>query len=46
MTSTRSSTSTEVRWAEAGELPGLAAVEVAADGVFAQVGITFPEGTT
>ncbi|MBB4940575.1 GNAT superfamily N-acetyltransferase [Streptosporangium album] len=46
MTSTRSSTSTEVRWAVAGELPGLAAVEVAADGVFAQVGITFPEGTT
>ncbi|WP_433253971.1 GNAT family N-acetyltransferase [Streptosporangium sp. CA-135522] len=46
MESNRSSTSTEVRWAEAGELPGLAAVETAADGVFAQVGIVFPEGTT
>jgi GNAT superfamily N-acetyltransferase len=40
------STSAEVRWATAGELPGLAAVEVAADGMFAQVGITFPAGTT
>ncbi|MFB9882998.1 GNAT family N-acetyltransferase [Planobispora siamensis] len=46
MTSTPSSTSTEVRWAKAGELPGLAAVERAADGVFAQVGIVFPAGTT
>lgn len=46
MTSTRSSTSTEIRWAEPGELPGLAAVEVAADGLFAQVGIAFPAGTT
>lgn len=35
-----------VRWANAGELPGLAAVELAADGLFAQVGITFPPGTT
>lgn len=46
MTSTRSSTSAEIRWAEPGELPGLAAVEVAADGLFAQVGIAFPAGTT
>ncbi|WP_068921967.1 GNAT family N-acetyltransferase [Planobispora rosea] len=46
MTSTPSSTSTEVRWAEAAELPGLVAVEVAADGVFSQVGIVFPAGTT
>ncbi|MGW4424393.1 GNAT family N-acetyltransferase [Streptosporangium sp. NPDC004631] len=46
MTSTRSSTSPEIRWAEPGELPGLAAVEVAADGLFAQVGIAFPAGTT
>ncbi|MGV9324073.1 GNAT family N-acetyltransferase [Streptosporangium sandarakinum] len=35
-----------VRWAEAEELAGLAAVETAADGVFAAVGITFPPGTT
>ncbi|GAA2913199.1 GNAT family N-acetyltransferase [Streptosporangium fragile] len=46
MTSARSSAPVEVRWAEAGELAGLAAVEIAADGVFAQVGITFPAGTT
>ncbi|MEU9829952.1 GNAT family N-acetyltransferase [Streptosporangium sp. NPDC048047] len=35
-----------VRWAVAGELPGLAAVETAADGMFAAVGITFPPDTT
>ncbi|AQZ65821.1 probable acetyltransferase [[Actinomadura] parvosata subsp. kistnae] len=35
-----------VRWAEKSELPGLAAVEVAADGLFEQVGIVFPPGTT
>ncbi|MGI5269902.1 GNAT family N-acetyltransferase [Nonomuraea sp. CA-218870] len=35
-----------VRWADAGDLPGLAAVEVAADGLFERVGITFPPGTT
>ncbi|MFD2354757.1 GNAT family N-acetyltransferase [Nonomuraea ferruginea] len=35
-----------VRWADAGDLPGLVAVEVAADGLFEQVGITFPPGTT
>ncbi|GAA3164288.1 GNAT family N-acetyltransferase [Planomonospora alba] len=39
-------TSAEVRWATAEELPGLAAVETAADGLFAQVGIVFPPGTT
>ncbi|MBB2912270.1 GNAT superfamily N-acetyltransferase [Streptosporangium becharense] len=39
-------TTTGVRWAEAEELAGLAAVETAADGVFAQVGIVFPAGTT
>ncbi|MBB4918184.1 GNAT family N-acetyltransferase [Streptosporangium saharense] len=37
---------TDVRRASAGELPGLAEVEIAADGVFAQVGIVFPPGTT
>ncbi|MER5648381.1 GNAT family N-acetyltransferase [Streptosporangium sp. NPDC002524] len=46
MTSTPSSTSTEVRRARPEELAGLVAVELAADGVFAQVGITFPPGTT
>ncbi|MER5424121.1 GNAT family N-acetyltransferase [Streptosporangium roseum] len=46
MTDTRSSAQAGVRWAEAGELAGLAAVETAADGVFAAVGITFPPGTT
>ncbi|MEU0478674.1 GNAT family N-acetyltransferase [Streptosporangium sp. NPDC006013] len=46
MTSTRSSTATEVRWARSEELAGLVAVEVAADGIFAEVGITFPPGTT
>ncbi|WP_371780036.1 GNAT family N-acetyltransferase [Streptosporangium subroseum] len=46
MTGTRSSTSAEVRWARSEELAGLAVVEVAADGVFAQVGIVFPPGTT
>ncbi|GGK72869.1 N-acetyltransferase [Planomonospora parontospora subsp. parontospora] len=46
MGSAPGSTSAEVRWATADELPGLAAVEIAADGVFAQVGITFPAGTT
>ncbi|MFG1943493.1 GNAT family N-acetyltransferase [Nonomuraea sp. NPDC048826] len=35
-----------VRWAEPVELPGLIGVEVAADGLFQQVGITFPPGTT
>ena len=35
-----------VRWAEAGELPALVAVEQAADGLFEQVGIVFPPGTT
>lgn len=35
-----------VRWATAGELAGLAAIEVAADGLFAEVGIVFPPGTT
>lgn len=35
-----------VRWATAGELPGLVEVELAADGLFAGVGITFPPGTT
>ncbi|HEX4811794.1 MAG TPA: GNAT family N-acetyltransferase [Nonomuraea sp.] len=35
-----------VRWARAGELPGLAAIELAADRLFEQVGITFPPGTT
>nr|WP_308170071.1 GNAT family N-acetyltransferase [Acrocarpospora catenulata] len=35
-----------IRWAEADDLPGLAAVEIAADGVFARVGICFPAGTT
>ncbi|WP_049573891.1 GNAT family N-acetyltransferase [Nonomuraea sp. SBT364] len=35
-----------VRWAEAADLPGLTAVELAADGLFEQVGITFPPGTT
>ncbi|MGC5011595.1 GNAT family N-acetyltransferase [Streptosporangium sp. DT93] len=45
MTGTRFSTS-EVRWARREELAGLVAVELAADGLFAQVGITFPPGTT
>lgn len=35
-----------VRWASAEELPDLAAVELAADGLFEHVGITFPPGTT
>ncbi|MFI6812138.1 GNAT family N-acetyltransferase [Nonomuraea sp. NPDC050328] len=35
-----------MRWAEAGELPALVAIEQAADGLFAEVGIVFPEGTT
>ncbi|WP_219466996.1 GNAT family N-acetyltransferase [Nonomuraea rhizosphaerae] len=35
-----------VRWAEAEDLPGLVAVELAADGLFEQVGIVFPPGTT
>lgn len=35
-----------VRWADAAELSGLARVEVAADGLFEQVGIVFPPGTT
>ncbi|KAB8187493.1 GNAT family N-acetyltransferase [Nonomuraea phyllanthi] len=35
-----------VRWAEKGELAGLAAVERAADGLFEQLGIVFPPGTT
>ncbi|MFI6484112.1 GNAT family N-acetyltransferase [Nonomuraea sp. NPDC050663] len=35
-----------VRWAELGELPELAEIERAADGLFAEVGIVFPPGTT
>ncbi|WP_113699996.1 GNAT family N-acetyltransferase [Nonomuraea lactucae] len=35
-----------VRWAAAGELPGLVEIELAADGLFEQVGIRFPPGTT
>ncbi|WP_084965518.1 GNAT family N-acetyltransferase [Thermoactinospora rubra] len=35
-----------VRWAQAAELAGLAEVERAADGLFAEVGIVFPPGTT
>ncbi|MET7464210.1 GNAT family N-acetyltransferase [Nonomuraea sp. NPDC005501] len=35
-----------VRWADAGELPGLVEIELAADALFEQVGITFPAGTT
>lgn len=35
-----------VRWATAAELSGLVAIEVAADGLFAEVGIVFPPGTT
>lgn|SRR5690606_39074622 len=35
-----------VRWADERELPGLVAVELAADGLFEQAGITFPPGTT
>ncbi|GAA3215449.1 GNAT family N-acetyltransferase [Nonomuraea helvata] len=35
-----------VRWAETDELSGLVAVELAADGLFEQVGIVFPPGTT
>ncbi|SDJ38339.1 N-acetylglutamate synthase, GNAT family [Nonomuraea maritima] len=35
-----------VRWADAGELPELVAVELAADKLFEQVGIVFPPGTT
>jgi GNAT superfamily N-acetyltransferase len=35
-----------VRWAEAAELPGLVAVELAADKLFEQAGIVFPPGTT
>ncbi|MGP3957183.1 GNAT family N-acetyltransferase [Nonomuraea sp. 3N208] len=35
-----------VRWAKAGELAGLVAIELAADRLFEQVGITFPPGTT
>lgn len=35
-----------VRWAEAGDLPGLVSIELAADGLFEKVGITFPPGTT
>ncbi|MGA4990082.1 GNAT family N-acetyltransferase [Nonomuraea bangladeshensis] len=35
-----------VRWADSEELPGLVAVELAADRLFEQVGITFPPGTT
>ncbi|MCK2219654.1 GNAT family N-acetyltransferase [Actinomadura sp. ATCC 31491] len=35
-----------VRWADPRELPGLVAVELAADRLFEQVGITFPPGTT
>ncbi|MER7364421.1 GNAT family N-acetyltransferase [Nonomuraea wenchangensis] len=35
-----------VRWADPEELPGLVSVELAADRLFEQVGITFPPGTT
>ncbi|MEW9547843.1 GNAT family N-acetyltransferase [Nonomuraea sp. NPDC050783] len=35
-----------VRWANPEELPGLAPIELAADRLFEQVGITFPPGTT
>ncbi|QYC39619.1 N-acetylglutamate synthase [Nonomuraea coxensis DSM 45129] len=35
-----------VRWADPEELPGLVPVELAADRLFEQVGITFPPGTT
>ncbi|MBB5133198.1 GNAT superfamily N-acetyltransferase [Thermocatellispora tengchongensis] len=35
-----------VRWAEQHELAGLAEIELAADKLFAEVGITFPPGTT
>ncbi|MEV0822596.1 GNAT family N-acetyltransferase [Nonomuraea rubra] len=35
-----------VRWAEKSELPALVAIELAADGLFEQVGIVFPPGTT
>ncbi|GGO77101.1 GNAT family N-acetyltransferase [Nonomuraea cavernae] len=35
-----------VRWAESSELSGLISVELAADGLFQQVGIEFPPGTT
>ncbi|WP_165634800.1 GNAT family N-acetyltransferase [Thermostaphylospora chromogena] len=35
-----------VRWAEPGELAGLAKIETAADELFAEVGITFPPGST
>jgi ribosomal protein S18 acetylase RimI-like enzyme len=35
-----------VRWAETAELAGLVKVELAADSLFAGVGILFPEGTT
>ena len=34
------------RWAEPGEMPGLVAVELAADELFEQVGLGFPPGTT
>jgi GNAT superfamily N-acetyltransferase len=39
-------TAARVRRAVETELPGLAAIELAADGLFAAVGITFPPGTT
>ncbi|MFC7588769.1 hypothetical protein ACFQYP_37510 [Nonomuraea antimicrobica] len=35
-----------VRWAEEHELAGLVSIELAADGLFEQVGIVFPPGTT
>ncbi|MET7334057.1 GNAT family N-acetyltransferase [Nonomuraea sp. NPDC005650] len=35
-----------VRWAEPDELPGLVAIELAADQLFEQVDIVFPPGTT
>nr|WP_246239683.1 GNAT family N-acetyltransferase [Acrocarpospora corrugata] len=35
-----------IRWAEVGDLAGLVGVELAADGMFADVGIAFPAGTT
>ncbi|GAA4561535.1 GNAT family N-acetyltransferase [Planotetraspora kaengkrachanensis] len=35
-----------IRWAEADDLPTLVEVELAADGMFAPLGIHFPPGTT
>ncbi|GII53489.1 GCN5 family N-acetyltransferase [Planotetraspora thailandica] len=35
-----------IRWAEAGDLEDLVRLELAADGMFAPLGIVFPPGTT